>query len=135
MMRAAVSVAASDQILAQRLAAQAFSSGDIGHYNALMALGSQANQAEDFPAAVIAYRAALALQQEKLGVANPGTIAPMLGLALNLSDEGQYPEAAEQFHCRGTARTALQRPDGGGQAAALPGAGSAEPESPGGGVG
>jgi CHAT domain-containing protein len=91
------SVAASDQILAQRLAAQAFSSGDIGHYDALMALGAKANQAEDFPSAVIAYRAALALQQKKIGVDNPGAVAPMLELALNLSDQAQYNEAESIF--------------------------------------
>ena len=91
------SVAGSDQLLAQRLAAQAFSSGDIGHYDALMDLGSKANQAEDFPAAVIAYRAALALQQKKLGPDDPGTIGPLLELALNLSDEGQFPEADSVF--------------------------------------
>ncbi len=90
-------VAASDQILAQRLAAQAFSSGDIGHYEALMVLGAKANHAEDFPAAVIAYRAALALQQKKIGADNPGTVAPMLELALNLSDQAQYPQAASVF--------------------------------------
>jgi CHAT domain-containing protein len=90
-------VAGSDQVLAQRLAAQAFSSGDIGHYEALMAVGAQANQAEDFPSAVIAYRAALALQQKKLGVDNPGTVAPELELALNLSDAGQYAEAQSLF--------------------------------------
>jgi CHAT domain-containing protein len=90
-------VAASSQVLAQRLAAQAFSSGDIGHYDALMALGSQSNQEEDFPSAVIAYRAALALQQKKLGADNPGTVAPTLELALNLSDAGQYGEASTLF--------------------------------------
>jgi len=90
-------ITASDAELAQRLAAQAYSSGDIGHYDSLMALGSQANQAEDFSSAVIAYRAALALQQEKIGAGNPATVAPMLELALNLSDEAQYPEAASLF--------------------------------------
>jgi CHAT domain-containing protein len=94
---AASTAVASDQVLAQRLAAQAFSSGDIGHYDALMALGSEANQAEDFPAAVIAYRAALALQQKKLGADDPGTVGPMLELALNLSDEANYPEADSLF--------------------------------------
>jgi len=94
---AATTAVASDQVLAQRLAAQAFSSGDIGHYDALMALGAKANQAEDFPAAVIAYRAALALQQKKLGATDPGTVGPLLELALNLSDEGQYPEADSLF--------------------------------------
>lgn len=90
-------VAQSDQLLAQRLAAHAFSSGDVGQYDALMALGAQANQAEDFPAAVIAYRAALALQQKKLGADNPGTVMPMLALGLNLSNQGLYPEAQAQF--------------------------------------
>jgi CHAT domain-containing protein len=94
---AAGAAVASDQVLAQRLAAQAFSSGDIGQYDALMALGAQSNQAEDFPAAVIAYRAALALQQKRLGATNPGTVGPLLELALNLSDEGQYPEADSLF--------------------------------------
>jgi len=94
---AAGAAVASDQVLAQRLAAQAFSAGDIGQYDALMALGAQSNQAEDFPAAVIAYRAALALQQKRLGPADPGTVGPLLELALNLSDEGQYPEADSLF--------------------------------------
>ncbi len=90
-------VAASDQLLAQRLAAHAFSSGDVGQYETLMALGAKANQAENFPTAVLAYRAALALQQKKLGADNPGTVVPMLALALNLSDQGLYPEAQAQF--------------------------------------
>jgi CHAT domain-containing protein len=90
-------VAASDQVVAQRLAAQAFSSGDIGEYDTLMTAGSAANQAEDFPAAVIDYRAALNLQQKKLGTDNPGTVAPTLELALNLSDAGQYAEASSLF--------------------------------------
>jgi len=90
-------VAASDGLLAQRLASQAFSSGDIGQYEGLMTVGSSANQAEDFPSAVIAYRAALALQQKKLGNDNPATVGPMLELALNLSDAGQYPEADSLF--------------------------------------
>ncbi|HQT38228.1 MAG TPA: CHAT domain-containing protein [Acidocella sp.] len=90
-------IATSDAALVQRLAAQAYSSGDIGHYNSLMQLGSQANQAEDFSSAVIAYRAALALQQEKIGAGNPATVGPMLELALNLSDQAQFPEAASLF--------------------------------------
>jgi CHAT domain-containing protein len=86
-----------DQALAQRLAAQAFSSGDVKQYDALMVLGAKANQAEDFPSAVIAYRAALALQQKKLGANDPGTMVPLLELALNLSNEGQYAPAATSF--------------------------------------
>jgi len=104
-------VSATEQELAQRLAAQAYSSGDIGHYEGLMQLGSQANQAEDFSSAVIAYRAALALQQEKLGADNPATVAPMLELALNLSDEGDYAEAESLFATAGTLAPASNDPN------------------------
>jgi CHAT domain-containing protein len=94
---AGADVAQSDQILAQRLAAHAFSSNDIGQYETLMALGSKANQGEDFPAAIIAYRGALAISQNKLGADNPGTVAPLLNLALNLSDNSQFGDAAGDF--------------------------------------
>ncbi|MBW4034974.1 MAG: CHAT domain-containing protein [Proteobacteria bacterium] len=92
-----VSVATSDRLLANRLAAAAFSSGDIGQYDALMQVGNNANQAEDYAAAVTAYRAALALQQKSLGPDNPNTVSPMVDLALNLSDEGRYRQADAQF--------------------------------------
>lgn len=83
--------------LAGRLAAHAFSTGDIREYARLMAVGAHANQAEDFPAAIVAYRAALALQQKQLGADSPGTIGAILALALNLSNEGAYAEAQAQF--------------------------------------
>lgn len=83
--------------LAERLAAHAFTTGDIREYARLMAVGARANQAEDFPAALVAYRAALALQQKQLGADSPGTIGAILALALNLSNEGAYAEAQAQF--------------------------------------
>ena len=126
-MRPAPRLPHPDQLLAERLSAEAFSSGDIGHYDALMALGAKANQAEDFPSAAIAYRAALALQQRKIGADNPGTVEPMLELALNLSDEGQYPQAATLFAAGGTVGARVQRPDGAGQIIALRGSGCAQP--------
>lgn len=92
-----VSVMQSDDLLAQSMAAHAFSSGDVGQYNDLMALGEQANQAEDFPAATLAYRAALSLQQEKLGLNSPDTLGAVMALALSLSDQGLYSEAESQF--------------------------------------
>jgi hypothetical protein len=94
---AAAAAALPSDAMAQQLAATAFSSGDISHYQELMAFGNQANQEQDFSAAVIAYRAALALQQDKLGAGNPGAVEPLLELALNLSDEAQYPQAAGLF--------------------------------------
>lgn len=92
-----VSVAISDRLLADRLAAAAFTSGDIGQYDALMQVGNNANQAEDYAAGVTAYRAALALQQKALGIDDPNTVAPMIDLALNLSDEARYGQADTLF--------------------------------------
>jgi CHAT domain-containing protein len=100
----------SNAELAQRLSAEAFSSGDISHYESLMDLGEQSNQAEDFSSAVIAYRAALALQQQKLGANNPGTLEPMLELALNLSDQGRFPEADTLFATAATLAPASTDP-------------------------
>ncbi|HET9147950.1 MAG TPA: tetratricopeptide repeat protein, partial [Acetobacteraceae bacterium] len=91
------SVAISDQLLADRLSEAAFTSGDIREFDALMRVGNSANQAEDYPAAVTAYRAALALQQKALGAENPNIVAPMMDLALNLSDQGNYRQADRLF--------------------------------------
>ena len=55
---------AADALLASRLAAQAFSSGDIGQFDALMAAGTRANLADNPAAAESAFRAALALAAE-----------------------------------------------------------------------
>ena len=110
-----MSVTVSDRLLADRLAAAAFTSGDIGRYDSLMRVGDQANQAEDYPAAVTAYRAALALQQKALGPDDPATAAPMMDLALNLSDEGDFHQAdalfarAEKLAPRATDATAEAR--------------------------
>ncbi len=89
----AMTTSVSDSQLADRLAAAAFTSGDIHEYGKLMTLGNRSNQAEDYPAAITAYRAALALQQKALGPENPNTVTPMLDLALNLSDQGDYSQA------------------------------------------
>jgi CHAT domain-containing protein len=93
----ALPVTTSDRLLANRLAAEAFSSGDIGTYDKLMRVGAEANQQEDFPAAITAYRAALALQQKTLGIDNPNTVTALTDLALNLSDAQRYHQAASLF--------------------------------------
>ena len=64
----------ADALLASRLAAKAFSSGDIGQFDALMAAGTRANLADNPGAAESAFRAALALQQKALGSGNPNTV-------------------------------------------------------------
>ncbi len=99
---AALPPSAADSLLAGALAAQAFSAGDMAHYQRLMTLGAHANLAENFAAAETAYRAALALQQRLLGNDNPNTVAPLMALALQLSDQGRFPEAEALFRRAGT---------------------------------
>jgi CHAT domain-containing protein len=88
---------AADALLATRLAAQSVSSGDIGQFDTLMAAGTRANLADNPAAAEAAFRAALALQQKALGRDNPNTATAMMTLALQLSDEGRFAEAAALF--------------------------------------
>ena len=88
---------AADALLASRLAAQAFSSGDVGQYDELMTAGTRANLADNTGAAETAFRAALALQQKLLGKNNPNTATTMMSLALQLSNEGRFAEADALF--------------------------------------
>jgi CHAT domain-containing protein/tetratricopeptide (TPR) repeat protein len=87
----------ADALLASRLAAKAYSSGDIGQFDALMAAGTRANLADNPGAAESAFRAALALQQKALGKDNPNTATALMSLALQLSNEGRYAEADQLF--------------------------------------
>ncbi len=87
----------ADALLASRLAAKAFSSGDIGQFETLMAAGTRANLADNPGAAESAFRAALALQQKALGKDNPNTSTALMSLALQLSNEGRYAEADALF--------------------------------------
>jgi CHAT domain-containing protein len=106
---------AADALLASRLAAQAFSSGDVGQYDTLMAAGTRANLADNPAAAEQAFRAALAIQQKALGKDNPNTATPLMSLALELSDEGRFAEAeglfadAEKLVVRSVDPTAVAR--------------------------
>ncbi|HYZ61103.1 MAG TPA: hypothetical protein VE650_01515, partial [Acetobacteraceae bacterium] len=61
---AALPRSGAEALMASRLAAQAFSAGDVGQYEDLIKLGTRANLAESYVAAEDAYRAALALQQK-----------------------------------------------------------------------
>ncbi len=88
---------AADTLLASQLAARAFSAGDVGEYQRLMALGARANLAENFAAAETAYRAAFALQQKALGRDNPDTVTALMHLALQVSDQGRFAEADTLF--------------------------------------
>jgi CHAT domain-containing protein len=87
----------ADALLASRLAAQAFSSGDIGQFDGLMLAGGRANLSQSFPAAEQAFRAALALQQKALGRDSPDTVAALVPLAVQISDEGRFADADTLF--------------------------------------
>ena len=87
----------ADALLAQRLAAQSVSSGDIGQFNTLMAAGTRANLSDNPAAAEAAFRAALTLQQKALGKDNPNTATAVMTLALELSDDGRLAEATSLF--------------------------------------
>ncbi len=87
----------ADALLASRLAAKAFSSGDVGQFDTLMAAGTRANLADNPGAAESAFRAALALQQKALGKDNANTSTALMSLALQLSIEGRYAEAEALF--------------------------------------
>ncbi|MDB5415936.1 MAG: hypothetical protein JWR10_4271 [Rubritepida sp.] len=89
--------AALDQ-MAQRLSREAFATGDISRFEGLMSVGRDANQAERFVAAETAYRAALALQERVLGPNAPDRFLPMVLLALQLSNQGRFPEAEALFN-------------------------------------
>jgi CHAT domain-containing protein/tetratricopeptide (TPR) repeat protein len=84
-------------LVAARLAAQSFSAGDVGRYDTLMAAGTRANLAQSFAAAEQAFRAALAVQRKALGVNDPNTANAEMHLALQVSNDGRYPEADGLF--------------------------------------
>ena len=87
----------ADALFASRLAAQSFSAGDVGQYQALMLAGANANLAESYVPAEQAYRAALQLQRKALGPNDPNIAVPMMHVALQLSDQGRSAEADALF--------------------------------------
>ncbi len=117
----------ADALLASRLAAKAFSSGDIGQFDGLMAAGTRANLADNPGAAETAFRAALALQQKALGKDNPNTATALMSLALELSNEGRYAEADAMFADAGQTGAGVGGCHRTGPAAALSRPGRDEP--------
>jgi CHAT domain-containing protein len=90
---ATAAASGAESLVADRLAARAFGSNDIGTYEALMAAGSRANQAENAAAAETAYRAALGVQERALGAENPALANTLALLAIQLSNQGRHPAA------------------------------------------
>jgi CHAT domain-containing protein/tetratricopeptide (TPR) repeat protein len=88
---------AADAQLASRLAAAAFSSGDVGAYENLIRDAARFNQAENFAGAETAYRTALELQEKALGRDNPNIVSTLLNLALQISNQGRWSDADGLF--------------------------------------
>lgn len=88
--------AALDRIAA-RLARESFGAGSVQDFETLMALGRDANQAERFVASETAYRAALGIQERVQGANAPDAFAPLVRLALQVSNQGRFPEAERLF--------------------------------------
>jgi CHAT domain-containing protein len=88
---------AAQRLLAERAAARAFSSGDVGEYDRLVRVADDANRTEDFAGAEKNLRAALALQQKALGPDNPNTVVSLISLALQVSNQRRFAEADALF--------------------------------------
>ena len=84
-------------LLASRLSREAFGTGDVARFEQLMTIGRDANQAERFATAETAYRAALGIQERLLGAGSADTFAPLVRLALQISNQGRFAEAEQLF--------------------------------------
>src|SRR4051794_8415109 len=71
--------------------------GASGEFEKLMAEGTRANLAGRPAEAEARFRAALAAQRRQLGNDHPLVALPMMSLALQLSAQGQFPQAEAQF--------------------------------------
>ncbi len=101
---------AAQRLLAERAAARAFSSGDVGEYDRLIRVADDANRTEDFAGAEKNLRAALALQQKALGPDNPNIVVSLISLALQISNQRRFAEADALFTRAGRLAAAADDP-------------------------
>ncbi|WP_178130644.1 CHAT domain-containing tetratricopeptide repeat protein [Reyranella sp. CPCC 100927] len=87
-----------------------FGSGDIDRYQSLMRVGARHNVEEDYQQAERAYRDALALHQRLFGRDNPDQVDALVHLALNISNQGRFNEAAELYRRAGALVAGVQEP-------------------------
>jgi len=90
--------------------ATGFGSGDIDRYQSLMRVGARHNVEEDYQQAERAYRDALALHQRLFGRDNPDQVDALVHLALNISNQGRFSEAAELYRRAETLVAGVQEP-------------------------
>jgi len=107
----AASQTVSAELAAQRLAAQAFSSGDIGAYESLIRAANRANLAGNFASAETALRAAVALQERVQGKDSPALARTLAAEALQISNQGRFAEAARIFDRAQALATSPQQTD------------------------
>jgi len=88
---------AAQRLMAERIAARAFSSGDVGEYDRLIRVADDANRTEDFSGAEKNLRAALTLQQKAIGADNANTAGTVMSLALQISNQRRFAEADALF--------------------------------------
>ena len=74
-----------------------FGTGDIGAYDKLMQLGQLYNSIKNFSGAEQAYRRALAIQEQAFGADSPEVGDVLLNLALEVSNQARFDEAAALF--------------------------------------
>jgi CHAT domain-containing protein len=87
----------AEQLISATIASKPFGSGDRDQYDRLKRLGDNANDSGDYASAEEAYRAALAVQEQYLGHDNPGLALPLMGLALQISNQNRFAEADQLF--------------------------------------
>ena len=107
----AATMTVSAGLAAQRLAAQAFSSGDIGAYENLMRAANRANLAGNFASAETALRAAVALQERVQGADSPALARTLAAEALQISNQGRFAEAERIFAHAQALATSPQQDD------------------------
>ncbi len=87
-------------IATERAAAAAINlkgAGAIAEVQRLMSEGAKENQQGNYAAAEAAYRAATTLQEKVVGQGNPALAVPLARLALQISNQGRFPESDPLF--------------------------------------
>jgi CHAT domain-containing protein len=86
-------VTESPGLAAERLARRAVSSNDMAAYGDLRRSAVRANLSGDYAAAEAAYRGMVTLQRRVTSADNPALAGAMAPQALQISNQGRYPEA------------------------------------------
>src|SRR5262249_43907569 len=74
-----------------------YKASDADRYQVLMRVGARHNIEEDYAEAEKVYRTALTLQQRLFGRDNADQADPLAHVAMNVSDQGRFDEAAGLF--------------------------------------